>query len=80
MIAICSLPDKRIPDYTGFLSMLLSEELEAREGRKVDRLLRAASFGNPQSLEAFDVSLSTGVKPTRCGNWPPAGLLISGKA
>jgi len=51
-------------DYAGFLSMLLSEELELREDRKAQRLLNAAQFGNPQCLEDFDVSLSTGINPT----------------
>jgi DNA replication protein DnaC len=51
-------------DYAGFLSMLLSEELELRDERKAQRLLNAAQFGNPQCLEDFDVSLSTGVNPT----------------
>lgn len=51
-------------DYTGFLSMLLSEELELRDQRKVQRLISAAQFGNPQCLEDFDSSLSTGLNPT----------------
>lgn len=51
-------------DYAGFLSMLLAEELELRDQRKVERLLAQARFGNPQCLEDFDISLSTGVNPT----------------
>ena len=51
-------------DYSGFLSMLLAEELELRDQRKVQRLITAAGFGNPQCLEDFDVSLSTGLNPT----------------
>jgi len=51
-------------DYAGFLALLLEEELQLREGRKIDRLLTQARFGNPQCLEDFDVSLSTGVNPT----------------
>lgn len=51
-------------DYTSFLSMLLAEELELRGARKVQRLLSKAQFGNPQCLEDFDVSLSTGLNPT----------------
>lgn len=51
-------------DYAGFLSMLLAEELELRDDRKAQRLFHAAQFGNPQCLEDFDVSLSTGVNPT----------------
>lgn len=50
-------------DYAGLLSMLLAEELELRDDRKVQRLLAAAQFGNLQCLEDFDVSLSTGVNP-----------------
>src|SRR5690625_5867939 len=51
-------------DYTGFLSMLLEEELELRDQRKAERLLSGAQFGNLQCLEDFDVSLSTGLNPT----------------
>jgi DNA replication protein DnaC len=51
-------------DYAGFLSMLLGEELELRDHRKAERLLTGAQFGNPQCLEDFDVSLSTGLNPT----------------
>src|SRR5690625_6720494 len=50
-------------DYTGFLSMLLEEELELRDQRKAERLLSGAQFGNLQCLEDFDVSLSTGLNP-----------------
>ena len=51
-------------DYSAFLSMLLSEELELRDQRKVQRLISTAQFGNPQCLEDFDTSLSTGINPT----------------
>lgn len=51
-------------DYSGFLSMLISEEFERRDQRKSQRLLSQAAFGNPQCLEDFDVSLSTGINPT----------------
>src|SRR5690625_4392157 len=51
-------------DDTGFLSMLLEEELELRDQRKAERLLSGAQFGNLQCLEDFDVSLSTGLNPT----------------
>ena len=50
-------------DYSGFLSMLISEEFERRDQRKSQRLLSQAAFGNPQCLEDFDVSLSTGINP-----------------
>lgn len=51
-------------DYIGFLSMLLDEESQCRDQRKVERLLTQARFGNPQCLEDFDTSLSTGLNPT----------------
>ena len=51
-------------DYPGFLSLLLEEEIGLREGRKVERLLSQARFGNPQCLEDFDTSLSTGLNST----------------
>jgi DNA replication protein DnaC len=51
-------------DYLGFLSLLLADELECRDQRKVDRLLSLAQFGTPQCLEDYDTSLSTGLNPT----------------
>lgn len=51
-------------DYLSFLSMLLSDENECREQRKMERLIQQAQFGHQQYLEDFDVSLSTGLKPT----------------
>lgn len=51
-------------DYTSFLAMLLAEELELRDQRKVQRLISGAQFGNPQCLEDFDSSLSSGLNPT----------------
>lgn len=51
-------------DYLGFLSLLLEDELQCREQRKVERLLSQAQFGNPQCLEDYDTSLSTGLNPT----------------
>lgn len=51
-------------DYPGFLALLLDEELQLRDQRKVERLLTQARFGNPQCLEDFDAGLSTGVNPT----------------
>lgn len=51
-------------DYPGFLALLLDEELQLRDQRKVERLIAQARFGNPQCLEDFDAGLSTGVNPT----------------
>lgn len=51
-------------DYLSFLSMLLTDETECREQRKMERLIQQAQFGHQQYLEDFDVSLSTGLKPT----------------
>ena len=45
-------------DYQTFLTMLLEDELEARQKRKVARLIRNANFGTEQTLENFDFSLS----------------------
>lgn len=56
--------EKNSMDYTGFLAMLLDEEIELRSRRKVDRLLSQAHFGARQCLEDFDTSLSTGLSST----------------
>lgn len=45
-------------DYQTFLTLLLEDELEARQQRKVARLLRNAAFGTEQTLENFDFTLS----------------------
>jgi DNA replication protein DnaC len=45
-------------DYRTFLTMLLEDELEARQQRKVGRLIRNANFGTEQTLEDFDFTLS----------------------
>lgn len=52
-------------DYKGFLQMLLQDELELRHQRKVQRLIKQARFEREQTLETFDMSLSTGVNPTQ---------------
>lgn len=52
-------------DYRGFLQMLLQDELELRHERKVQRLIKQARFEREQTLEGFDMSLSTGVNPTQ---------------
>lgn len=56
--------EKNSRDYTGFLAMLLDDEIELRKQRKVvDRLLSQTHFGALQFLEDFDTSLSTGLDP-----------------
>jgi len=45
-------------DYQTFLTLLLEDELEARQQRKVARLIRNATFGTEQTLENFDFTLS----------------------
>jgi DNA replication protein DnaC len=45
-------------DYKTFLAMLLEDELEARQARKVQRLIKSANFGQQQTLEGFDFTLA----------------------
>lgn len=45
-------------DYQSFLSLLLQDELEARQQRKIQKLIREARFGAEQTLEAFDFTLA----------------------
>jgi DNA replication protein DnaC len=51
-------------DYKSFLSLVLQDELEARQMRKVKRLLRHAHFGHEQTLESFDFSLAPALNAT----------------
>lgn len=51
-------------DYKSFLSLVLQDELEARQMRKVKRLLRGAHFGHEQTLESFDFSLTPALNAT----------------
>lgn len=45
-------------DYQTFLSLLLQDELQARQQRKIQRLIRKAGFGTEQTLEGFDFALA----------------------
>lgn len=45
-------------DYQSFLSLLLQDELEARQQRKIQKRLRDARFGAQQTLEEFDFSFA----------------------
>ncbi len=45
-------------DYRTFLTMILEDELEARQQRKVQKLIRNAHFGTEQTLENFDFALA----------------------
>src|SRR5690625_3738150 len=51
-------------DYTGFLSMLLEEELELRDQRKAERLLSGAQFANLQLMADSAVSRSASLTHT----------------
>ncbi|RIK64519.1 ATP-binding protein, partial [candidate division KSB1 bacterium] len=51
-------------DYKTFLSLVLEDELEARQARKVERLLTHARFGAEQTLEQFDFALAPGLNIT----------------
>lgn len=45
-------------DYITFLSLLLLDELEARQARKIQRLISDARFGHEQTIENFDFTLA----------------------
>lgn len=51
-------------DYRAFLSLILQDEIEARQARKVQRLLHHARFGHQQTLEGFDFGLAPGINAT----------------
>lgn len=45
-------------DYQTFLSLLLQDELEARQARKIQCLIKDARFGTEQTLESFDFTFA----------------------
>lgn len=51
-------------DYKTFLALVLEDELEARQARKVKKLLQHARFGTEQTLEHFDFTLAAGLNAT----------------
>lgn len=51
-------------DYLAFLSLLLQDEIEARQMRKLGRLLQQAHFGQEQTLESFDFTAATSLNAT----------------
>lgn len=51
-------------DYKTFLSLLLQDELEARQARKTQKLIKKARFGLEQTLENFDFSLAPHLNKT----------------
>lgn len=51
-------------DYKTFLALVLEDELEARQARKVTRLLAHARFGAEQTLAQFDFALAAGLNAT----------------
>lgn len=51
-------------DYKSFFSMLLQDELEARQARKIARLLEQARFGQKQTLEGFDFTFAPSLNAT----------------
>ena len=45
-------------DYKAFLSLMLQDEIDAREARKIQRLIHQARFGLQQTLESFDFTFA----------------------
>lgn len=51
--------------YGEFLSMLLTDELEMRTTRRIQRLLRQANLGKEMTIETFDFSFNPSISPKR---------------
>ncbi len=49
------------PSYEEFLSMLLTDELEQRTTRRINRLLKRASLGTETTVETFDFAFNTSI-------------------
>ena len=47
--------------YNEFLTMLLSDELDLRNTRRIDRLLRKAHLSNDMTLETFDLTFNPSI-------------------
>jgi DNA replication protein DnaC len=47
--------------YTEFLTMLLNDEIEIRNSRKLKRLIQSARIRNDQTLETFDFSFNPSI-------------------
>lgn len=45
-------------DFKNFLSLLLQDEIETKQARKINKLIRQARFGQQQTLENFDFALA----------------------
>lgn len=45
-------------DFKNFLSLLLQDEIEAKQTRKINKLIRQARFGQQQTLEDFDFAFT----------------------
>jgi DNA replication protein DnaC len=52
-------------DYNTFLSLLLQDEIDARETRKIQRLISQARFGLQQTLESFDFTFAPYLNKTQ---------------
>jgi DNA replication protein DnaC len=49
--------------YQEFLSMLLTDELDERTTRRINRLLHHAHLGSEMTLETFDMSFNQSISP-----------------
>lgn len=47
--------------YSEFLSMLLTDEIEKRNARKVSRLIQQATMGSEKTIETFDFSFNPSI-------------------
>lgn len=47
--------------YSEFLSMILTDEIETRNMRKINRLIQQAGFGNQKTLENFDFTFNPSI-------------------
>lgn len=66
-------------DYQTFLSLLLQDEIEARQARKVGRLLQQARFGQEQTLENFDFTVAAGINATLIRELATANFITRGE-
>lgn len=66
-------------DYKSFLSLLLQDELETRQARKLGRLLKHAQFGAEQTLESFDFTLAPRVNATVIRELATASFITRGE-
>lgn len=66
-------------DYKTFLSMLLQDEIEQRENRKIQKLIQQARFGLQQSMHTFNFAWAAYLNKTYIRELATAAFVAKGE-